>query len=68
MINRRRHKWSEPEKFNRVTKRVCSECGLFKLTRHEPQNLPPHWIEYWRGTDRITGDRTPPCEAEGVGG
>lgn len=30
--------------------------------RHEPDNNPPHWPEWYRNGERIFNNRTPPCE------
>lgn len=65
---RARHSWEETLRAPRKTERVCRHCGLIKVTRHEPAEFPPHWIEFWRPRDgdlpeRLPDDRTPACEA-----
>lgn len=52
-----RHSWSEPHRPTHLrTIRVCWNCGLEKVTRHEAT----HWQEYWRDGQRIDGPM-PPC-------
>lgn len=62
MTTPHRHSWSDPYREAYATKRRCWNCGLMKITRHEPGVLP--WIEYWRDDRRVRaeGDRTPPCD------
>lgn len=58
----KRHSWSEknrPDEHH--TQQVCWDCGLEKITRHEPE--PPfHRVEWRRGGKRIRSRKTPPCE------
>ena len=46
------------------TERECSNgCGIVKVTRHECEGgRDRHWIEFWRGLDRIEGEGTPPSK------
>lgn len=59
----RRHAWSDPFREFYATRRTCWNCGLMKVTRHEPGILP--WVEYWRDDARVrmdeNGRKTPPC-------
>ena len=61
----RRHRWDERVAVSEhKSERECRNgCGTVKVTRHEPQNFPPHWQEFWRGFDRVAGpdNPTPPC-------
>lgn len=57
----RRHCWGEkvvvlPYK----SERQCKNCDLVKATRHEHNS---HWVEYWRGLDKVDVIRVPACEA-----
>jgi hypothetical protein len=54
-----RHKWTEIGRDEHRTTRRCDRCGLFKVSRHEP---PRHWQEFWRATDHLDCEATPPCE------
>ena len=63
----RRHRWGEKTVISSYkTEREClNGCGIVRVTRHEydgsrDRNL--HWIEFWRGLDRIECDATPVCE------
>lgn len=56
-----RHRWGEKDKHADRSIRSCLKCGLLKVTRHEPAAYPMHWIEYWRGTERVDCPGTPPC-------
>ncbi len=54
-----KHSWTkEGVRHERHTDRACYACGLIKRTRHEGGR---HWIEFWRGNERIPGKHTPPC-------
>lgn len=58
-----KHRWGEKVVVSvHKTERQCSSCGIVKVSRHEPDNFPPHWTEFWRGLDRIEGTGTPVCE------
>jgi hypothetical protein len=54
----KRHRWSEPVRFQRKTERACLKCDIIKVTRHEPNNV---WIEFWRGPERLHVGSTPEC-------
>lgn len=45
-----RHRWGEPVRFAHKTERECARCGIVKVTRHEGGT---HWLEFWRGLDRV---------------
>lgn len=57
-----RHRWGDPSRDVYRTERVCQRCGLVKVTRHEPAQLP--WIEFERNGRLVgyAGGRTPPCD------
>lgn len=57
-----RHSWSEPDREERRTTRVCRYCGLRKITRHEPGEFP--WTEWYRadGARLVMSSGTPACE------
>lgn len=58
-----KHKWEDPVYHDHTTTfRSCKNCGLVKVTRHEPDNFPPHWIEWERDGHRFQNTKTPPCE------
>lgn len=43
------------------SERECENgCGIVKVSRHEGQS---HWLEFWRGLDKISVGVTPACEA-----
>lgn len=57
-----RHQWSPPYRKPYRTERVCLRCGMVRVTRHEPGQIP--WPEYeWKGRRVDSGGRTPKCEA-----
>lgn len=56
----RRHSWDEPVRFAYKTERTCNRCHICKVTRHEPGQQP--WIEFYRGLDKLSVDKTPECE------
>ncbi len=59
-----RHAWSEKTVVSAYkSERQCKKCALVKATRHE-QNT--HWVEYWRGLDKIDVIRTPKCTGKAV--
>jgi len=60
-----KHRWGEKAVISaHKTEQECiNGCGIVKVRRHEPQNFPPHWTEFWRGLDRIECKGTPACEA-----
>lgn len=56
-----RHSWGEKTVVSPYkSERQCQKCGIVKASRHEHNS---HWVEYWRGLDRIDVIRTPACEA-----
>lgn len=58
-----RHRWGDKTVFPHKSERVCTRCGLVKVTRHESEGARDvHWQEFWRGLDRIEGEGTPACE------
>lgn len=61
----KRHHWGEKIVISvNKTERECLDgCGIVKVTRHEQEGgRDLHWIEFWRGLDRIECDATPACE------
>lgn len=57
----RRHKWGDKVVFPHKSERECTHgCGIVKVSRHEGRS---HWIEYWRGLEKISVGTTPACEA-----
>jgi hypothetical protein len=57
-----RHTWGSPFREPYRTERHCQQCGVVKVTRHEPGQLP--WLEFERdGLRMVTmAGRVPPCE------
>jgi hypothetical protein len=56
----RRHRWSDKVVFEHKSEREClNGCGIVKATHHEDDR---HWVEFWRGLDRISVGKTPACE------
>lgn len=63
----RRHKWGDKVQFPlaRKSERECVHgCGIIKVTRHEHNS---HWIEFWRGLEKISVGKTPACEPKNAG-
>lgn len=57
-----RHSWSVPYRKSDRTERVCLNCGMVKVTRHEPDVLP--WQEFHHKGRRVDNGRgTPECGA-----
>lgn len=59
-----KHRWGDKTIITiNKTERECRHgCGIVKVTRHEFEGgREQHWIEYWRGLDRIDGSGTPAC-------
>ena len=56
-----KHRWGEKTVVSaHKSEREClNGCGIVKVSRHEHNS---HWLEYWRGLDRIEVIRTPACE------
>lgn len=62
MAGKHRHLWGPPYRKIDRTKRVCLNCGMVKITRHEPGVLP--WIEFHHKGRRVeSGGKTPECGA-----
>jgi hypothetical protein len=59
-----KHRWSDRlEDGANTTRRTCQRCGMLKITRHEPDNWPPHWVEFEFEGRRVPAVKTPVCEA-----
>jgi hypothetical protein len=64
-----KHRWGDKVVISpHKSERDCANgCGIVKVTRHEFEGgRPTHWIEFWRGLDRIECQGTPVCERVGV--
>lgn len=61
----RRHRWGEKTivSIYKSERECLNGCGIVKATRHEGRS---HWVEYWRGLDRISVDGVPVCELVGA--
>lgn len=60
-----RHRWGDkvPVSPHKTERECLNRCGIVKVTRHEFEGgREVHWIEFWRGLDRIKGAATPVCE------
>jgi hypothetical protein len=58
-----RHSWDEPVRPDiNNTFRSCRKCGLIRITRHEPDNTPQHWVEFERDGQKIASAKTPACD------
>jgi hypothetical protein len=60
-----KHRWGDKLVITiNKTERECQNgCGIVKVTRHETEGgREVHWVEFWRGLDRIECDATPACE------
>lgn len=57
------HRWGDPDRPDlNNTLRACGKCGLVRVTRHEPENHPQHWVEFHRDGKRVDVDGiTPVC-------
>lgn len=53
-----RHRWTLQSRETHRTERVCSRCGMLKVTRHDG---PMPWTEFWFGGAMDDGARTPIC-------
>lgn len=62
-MKRRNHSWDGPTRPDQTTTfRSCKNCGLVWVSRHEPENDPPHWTEFERDGKRFpVGTKTPDC-------
>lgn len=59
-----RHRWGEnlAVSAQKSERECCNGCGVVKVGRHEFEGgREIHWTEFWRGLERIEGDKTPPC-------
>jgi hypothetical protein len=57
------HRWTAPVRPDlNTTFRSCSKCGLIKVSRHEPDNTPRHWVEYEIEGRRFVSPTMPSCE------
>jgi hypothetical protein len=57
------HRWAEPVYIDHTTTlRACKKCPITKVSRHEPDNDPPHWFEWERDGNRFQSTKTPACE------
>lgn len=57
------HRWTAPTRPDLHTSyRSCTKCALVKITRHEPDNTPRHWVEFERDGRKVETVRTPACE------
>ena len=60
-----RHRWGPKSVItpNKTERECCNGCGIVMVSRHETEGgRDQHWKEFWRGLDRIEGDRVPVCE------
>ncbi len=59
-----KYRWASPSRPDlNNTFRICKKCGLVRVTRHEPDNRPQHWIEFHRDGRKLPAIKTPVCEA-----
>lgn len=59
-----KHRWGDPVRPDlNNTHRTCSKCGLLRITRHEDDNTPRHWIEFEMEGRKVAADKTPVCGA-----
>jgi hypothetical protein len=68
-----RHSWGQPLRPDlNNTRRTCSNCGMIKITRHESDNRPQHWIEFELEGRKVDAAKTPACteavDRDGVAG
>lgn len=55
-----KHRWGTKTEFAHKSERECQRgCGIVKTTRHEGGQ---HWIEYWRGLEKLSIGKAPVCE------
>lgn len=58
-----KHRWDKPIRPDlNTTRRACLKCPLIRITRHEDDNTPRHWIEWEREGRKIEATKTPVCE------
>lgn len=61
--HRGRHAWEDPVRPDmNNTFRTCRKCGMVKVTRHEPDNVPRHWTEFERDGAKVVSASTPTCD------
>lgn len=61
-----KHAWESPVRNDpNNTFRTCRKCGIVRITRHEPDNFPPHWQEFERDGAKVNAKPTPACEVVG---
>lgn len=59
-----RHSWGDPVRPDlNNTFRTCKKCLLVRITRHEADNRPMHWVEFAREGHKVVTEKTPACEA-----
>lgn len=57
------HRWNDPiYEDHATTRRSCKKCPIVKVSRHEPDNDPPHWLEWERDGLRFQSSKTPVCD------
>ncbi|MDB5937580.1 MAG: hypothetical protein JWQ01_4924 [Massilia sp.] len=57
-----KHRWADPIRYTpNSTVRTCERCGILRITRHEPGNFPPHWVEFERDGAKVAAPPTPAC-------
>lgn len=62
-----RHRWGDKVTFPHKSERVCANCDLVKVSRHESEGgRDRYWTEYWRNEEKLSVDKVPACEAVGV--
>lgn len=59
-----RHRWGEPTHFPHKSERTClNGCGITKVGRHEVEGpRARHWTEFYRDSEQIVCEFTPPCD------
>jgi hypothetical protein len=63
---RPRHRWGDPSRpSNLRTTRVCTRCGLVRVTRHDGGLGAIPWTEFYEPSGllvEVASGRTPACE------
>jgi len=61
-----RHSWSIPSRPSELrTERVCRNCGLVRVTRHDGGQAAIPWTEFYEPSGllvEVASGRTPACE------
>ena len=58
-----KHKWSLNSRTHDRTVRICERCGMRRISRHEMEGgRMLHWVEFYKGTERVKHHATPICE------